>query len=164
MAGIIWDSLDEESARLLRAALDDDDVEDMTQAQLIEIEQRADELTNEIKSLSSPAETLIFGRELTAYLAVARERKAQAQELQTTIALKLAEIDESEFEIAQLSAGRPALARAVNDTADHHEKARDAYGKNEFRLASLENLISMRRGEIVSLRRKLAELSKGKED
>lgn len=158
MQETIWDSLDEDSARLLRAALDEADTEAGSQAENIEIGQRASALTDEIKSNSSPEELLKFNQELTAYLDAARERKFQAQELQASIQLKLSQIDEAELEIVQLSAFRPALAKAVNHSAIKYEEAQNEYGLNDFKIATLEDRISMRRGEILSLRRQLTEL------
>ena len=151
-------TLDETTARHLREALTDTDTDKEVREQLADVTRQATEVAQVVEAAACAGDALAFTQELSAFLNKAKSKATEARRIETEIEAKLANVEEAKREIEQLSALMPTLAAAVNQTFGKHEEARHDYNENEFRIATLSTRLSMRRGELTELRRRLAQL------
>jgi chromosome segregation ATPase len=151
------DRLDEQTARYVREALTETDTNNDVREQLADVTRQAAEVAQFVETAAS-ADALAFTQELSAFLDKAKSKATEARRIEAEIEAKLADVERAQREIEQLSALMPALAVSVNQAFDKHEEAQHDYNENEFRIATLSTRLSMRRGELTELRRRLAQL------
>jgi chromosome segregation ATPase len=152
------DKLDEQTARYVREALTDTDPDSEVREQLADVMRQAAEVAQDVEAGASSDDALAFTRTLNSFLDKAKAKALEARRLEAAVEAKLLEVAETQAEIEQLSATMPALAVAVNRTLDKYEEAQHDYNENEFRIATLSTRLSMRRGELTELRRRLAQI------
>lgn len=151
-------SLDEQTARYVREALTDIDTDKEVHEQLSGVTRQAAEAAQIVEAAASADDILTFTREFHIFLDRTKTKATEARRIEAEIEAKLADVERAKRGIEQLSTLMPALAVTVNQTFDNHEEARHDYNENEFRIATLSTRVSMRRGELTELRRRLAQL------
>jgi chromosome segregation ATPase len=152
------DMLDEQTARYVREALADSDTDNEVREQLADVTRQAAEVAQVVEVAACADDALAFTQELSAFLDKAKSKATEARRIEAEIEAKLADVEKAQREIEQLSALMPALAVSVNQAFDKHEEAQHDYNENEFRIATLSTRLSMRRGELTELRRRLAQI------
>jgi chromosome segregation ATPase len=153
-------SLDEVTGRYVQEALNDDDSGNGLEEQFVGIQQQVSQVAEEIKSSAEAADALVFTESLRGFLSVSRERALRLQKLDLDIEQKEGQVSETQKEIQQLSTSLPAFGEVMRRALSEYEAARYEYNTQEFKIASLDNRLVMRRSELASLRRQLKELSK----
>jgi chromosome segregation ATPase len=156
------DKLDEQTARYVREALIDSDTDNAVREQLEDVTRRAAEAAQDVEAGASTEAALDFTRAVRAVLDTAKTKALEARRIEASMKAKQADIVKARAEIEKLSASMPALAVAVNRTLDQYEAARHDYNEIEFKIATLSTRLSMRRGELAELRRRLEQI-KGQE-
>lgn len=156
------DRLDEQTARYVHEALADTDTDNEVHEQLAHLTKHAAEAAQIVEAAASPDGALAFTREVCTLLDRAKTKVTEAKRIETDIEAKLKDVATTQAEIEKLSASMPALAAAVNRTLDKYEEARHGYDAQEFKIATLSTRLSMRRGELAELRRRLEQI-KGQE-
>lgn len=151
-------TLDETTARYVREALTDTDTDNVVREQLADVTRQAAEVAQIVETAASADDALTFTREFREFLDKSQSKATAASRIEDDIKAKQLEVAETQAEIEQLSALMPALAVAVNRAFDKHEEARHDYNENEFRIVTLSTRLSMRRGELTELRRRLAQI------
>ncbi|HEX8070870.1 MAG TPA: hypothetical protein VF546_13020 [Pyrinomonadaceae bacterium] len=151
-------TLDETTGRYIREALADADTDNKLCEQLAEVRRQASEVVLAVEAGASPDATLAFTREFDSFLNKAKAKALKAKRIETDIKSKQVAVAETQAEIERLSDSLPALADAVNRALDKYEEVRHDYNEREFKIATLLTRLSMRRGELVELRRHLAQL------
>jgi chromosome segregation ATPase len=156
------DKLDEQTARYVREALTDANTDSEVHERLADLTKHAAEAAQVVEAGASAGDALAFTYALNKFIDDAKTKALEAKRIEGEIDAKLSEVAKAKAEIEQLSALMPALAVAVNQTLDRYEEARHEYDAQEFKIATLSTRLSMRRGELAGLRRRLAQL-KGQE-
>lgn len=150
--------LDETTARYVRETLTDTDTDKEVRGQLADVTRQAAEVAQVVEVAACADDALAFAQELSAFLDKAKSKATEARCIEAEIEAKLADVEKVQREIEQLSALMPALAVSVNQAYDKHEEAQHNYNENEFRIATLSTRLSMRRGELTEMRRRLAQI------
>lgn len=156
------DMLDETTARHVREVLADTDTDNEVREQLAGVTRQAAEVAQDVEAGASAEDALAFKRALDNFLTKSRAKALEAKRIEADIQAKLADVAKTQREVKQLSASMPVLAAAVNRTLDRYEEARHDYNANEFKIATLSTRLSMQRGELTELKRRLAQI-KGQE-
>lgn len=152
------ETLDATTRHYLRQALSDSDDNEEVREKLAGLLIHAAEAAQDVEAGAKPVDALAFTHSLNKFIDEIKTRALEARRLESDIEAKQREVAKTQAEIEELSASMPALAVAVNQAFDKHEEARRDYNAQEFKIATLSTRLSMRRGELTELRRRLAQI------